>query len=319
MRRPFTSLSVGLVVALALPGVARADETPAQRADRLFNEGNALANAGDFAAACPRYDESNRLDRAIGTEFNLADCYQNVGKTATALSLFRSVEDTAKTAGKVERQNSAHQRAEALEKLVPRLRVTFPASGEVPGLEVSCDAKRIEHDDLGRGLAFDPGTHTVTAKAPARLPWSQTLQLVAGQTTVVAVPELAVDPNAVPPVVVRRGGTQRTLALITGGVGLAGLAVGTAFGVLSISDHSTASKACPSFVCTAASGGVSDWQNAMTAGNVSTAGFIVGGVVLAAGVTLFLTAPKDATREASVAIRPAVGPGTGSLTVLGSF
>ena len=310
---------VGLLALGALSGIARADEPPAQQAERLFNEGNALANSGDFASACPRYEESNRLDRAIGTEFNLADCYQNVGKTATALALFRAVEETAKTAGKVERQNTAHQRAEALEKLVPRVRVTIPL--DVPGLEVSFDDKPIGHDDLGRPLPFDPGAHTVSAKALARLAWRQSVPLVAGQTVVVEVPELAVDPSVVTPVLVRRGGTQRTVALITGGVGLAGLAVGTAFGILAIGEHNTAFSACPapSTGCTQASGGVGDWQNAVTAGNVSTAGFIVGGVVLAAGVTLFLTAPKGTSREAGVALRPEVGPGAGSLTLRGTW
>jgi hypothetical protein len=306
-----------------MEGVARADETTAQQAERLFNEGNVLANSGNFASACPRYEESNRLDRAIGTEFNLADCYQNVGKTATALALFRSVEETAKAAGKVERQNTAHQRAEALDKLVARIRVTIPL--DVPGLEVSCDDKPFERGDLGRPLPFDPGAHTVSATALARLPWRQSVQLVAGQTVEVAVPELLADPSVVTPVLVRRGGTQRTVALVTGGVGLAGVAVGAAFGILAIGDHSTAHNLCgsptsngpPASGCS--STGVTDWSNAVTAGNVSTAGFIVGGVALAAGVTLFLTAPKGMSRESGLLLRPEVGPGAGSLSLRGTW
>jgi outer membrane protein assembly factor BamD (BamD/ComL family) len=64
-----------LVLAASSPSSeARADETPAHAAERLFNEGNALADVGNFAAACERYSESNRLEPAIGTQFNLADC-----------------------------------------------------------------------------------------------------------------------------------------------------------------------------------------------------------------------------------------------------
>ena len=49
-------------------------------------------------------------------------------------------------------------------------------------------------------------------------------------------------------------------------------------------------------------------ESAIRNGNVSTVGFIAGGVLLAGGAVLWFTAPKG-----NVAITPAVGPGAASL------
>jgi hypothetical protein len=56
-----------------------------------------------------------------------------------------------------------------------------------------------------------------------------------------------------------------------------------------------------------------------TSRHVSTAGFILGGIGVAAGAVLFATAPKGAPRRASGA--PSIAPfiGVGSAGVSGSF
>lgn len=47
-----------------------------------------LVQKGDWAAACPKFEESERLDPGIGTLYHLADCYEHVGRLATAWGLF---------------------------------------------------------------------------------------------------------------------------------------------------------------------------------------------------------------------------------------
>lgn len=100
------------------------------------------------------------------------------------------------------------------------------------------------------------------------------------------------------------GGTFRVLAWSSLGVAAAGLTVGTIFAIESKSDHDSANAACPGTQCTNATA-VSNAHDAVTAGNLATAAFVVGGVALAAGVTLWLTAPS--------ATAPAVGVGPGSI------
>ena len=53
-------------------------------AEHLFQEARVLVERGDYAAACPKLEASQKLEPAVGTQFNLADCYEHVGRTASA-------------------------------------------------------------------------------------------------------------------------------------------------------------------------------------------------------------------------------------------
>jgi hypothetical protein len=59
---------------------------------------------------------------------------------------------------------------------------------------------------------------------------------------------------------------------------------------------------------------VSAWSSAVSAGNASTVGFIVGGVGAAGAAVLWFTAPG-----ASAAASPQVGVGPGMLEVRGAW
>ena len=71
-----------LVVAVAIPlaGPAAFADTP--DADTLFRQGRASAEAGDYPHACVAFTESFRLEPALGTLLNLADCEEHVGRVA---------------------------------------------------------------------------------------------------------------------------------------------------------------------------------------------------------------------------------------------
>jgi hypothetical protein len=95
-------------------------------------------------------------------------------------------------------------------------------------------------------------------------------------------------------------------------VGVAGLAVGGIFAGLAASSYGTAQKECPSHTgCS--SQAMSDRSSATTLGAVSTVGFIAGGVLLAGGLTLFLTAPKNVTPAVGLQLMP------GGLALTGGF
>lgn len=99
-------------------------------------------------------------------------------------------------------------------------------------------------------------------------------------------------------------------------MGLAGLTVGTIFGLQSKSKHDSAADYCDdaSNVCTDREG-VSLRSDAIHAGNISTVGFIVGAAGIAGAAVLWFTAKPT---EASA---PAVGFGfgPGSVAVCGAF
>jgi hypothetical protein len=304
MRRLLTGATI--VVALARASIARADDITT--ADALFAEANKLAAAGNYGAACPKLAESQRLEPAVGTQFNLADCYEHLGRTATAFALFTDVAHIARAAGKFERERLAKERAAALEPNLPRVRITVVAPA--PGLELNIDDLSIARDRWSEGagqegIPIDPGDHRISATAPSRTGWERPLVATASATTNITVPEL-VDPTPRAPVDGSRprppaqtSSTQRTIAIAVGGAGLAGIAVGAIAGAIAISSRSSAQDACPEatyhFRCPTTQG-TDDWNAATAAGNVSTLGFVIGGVALAGAAVLWLTAPSSKAR-----------------------
>lgn len=297
------SVRAGLASALVVIGTlssapAHADES-APSAESLFQEARALVEKGDYAAACPKLEASQKLEPAVGTQFNLADCLEHVDRAASAYALFNQVARIARSAGKFEREKSAKERAAALEPKLARVRLEVKAPA--PGLEVRIDDVVVEKAAWAEPLPIDPGEHRVRASAPSHQTWEGTIFGQPSQLVLVNVPEL-VDSTvrvASPPVVVEASSSQRTIALVTGAVGVAGVLVGSVAGVIALSNRSTAEGECPkdlySFRCPTEAG-TSAWNTASTAGNVSTVSFIAGGVFLAGAALLWFTAPASRMR-----------------------
>jgi hypothetical protein len=89
--------------------------------------------------------------------------------------------------------------------------------------------------------------------------------------------------------------TQRTLGLVSGGVGIAGLVTGAIFGVISISAHSSVVGRCPTYPrCSTSDRTVLDDTNAKAenTGTISTVAVIAGLALLAGGALLYFTAPS---------------------------
>jgi hypothetical protein len=100
-------------------------------------------------------------------------------------------------------------------------------------------------------------------------------------------------------------GTQKILALTAAGIGLVGLGIGTAYGLKSIAKHDEASQACP-HDCSDQNG-VELWNEAQTAGDIATVGFVVGAAGLVGGAVLWFTAkPESSSTKAQLAIGPRV-------------
>src|SRR5215472_5283138 len=138
VRRIGRTIAAGVSVFVVATGLARwahgGDNAAA--AEALFSEGTRLFAAGDLQAACPKFEESKRLEPGIGVTLYLADCYEKTGRLAKAWAEFRDAQYAAARRGDP-RANVALERANKLEQRLPRIKVEVPppASG-VPGLEV---------------------------------------------------------------------------------------------------------------------------------------------------------------------------------------
>ena len=144
----------------------------------------------DYARACPMLAQSQRLDPGIGTQFNLADCYEHVGKTASAWALFLEVESETKANGETARASAAHSRAEALAPKLSHVVIAVPTT-HARGLVVKKDGAVVGAMQWGIALPIDPGPHTIRVSAPGRKPWESTLVVLPdGLTVALPIPDL---------------------------------------------------------------------------------------------------------------------------------
>ncbi len=102
-RRSLGSARIGgclaVLACLALAPRAHADDKKAVAQD-LFDRAMALTKQGNFVEACPKLEESQKLDAQIGTLYYLADCQEHTGKLASAWANFTDAADRAESAGK---------------------------------------------------------------------------------------------------------------------------------------------------------------------------------------------------------------------------
>jgi hypothetical protein len=318
----FSRLTAALVLAaITLSGSARAETSDAVAAQALFDQARALMASGKADQACPKFAESQRLDPGVGTLLNLAACYETSGRPASAWSTFLEAESAARAANNAEGVRVSRERAAALAPKLTKLRVTV-AEPALEGLEVRRDGRLVGREQWGLEIPVDPGKHTLSASAPAHLPWQTELEArEPGRSVSVEVPALErssaeqtassashttpVAPNdtshlsVITPNQQHRGiGTQRWLAIGAGVIGVAGVTIGTVFGLKSMSKHDEAEKHCDGADCRDTTG-VGLRSDAREAGNLSTLGFVLGGIGLAGGAVLWFTASSHPTEPST--------------------
>lgn len=300
-------LAATATLVLVLAGGPRpASAEPTKAGDRaasrtLFYEARALMKEGDYAGACPKLEESLRLGHGIGTEYNLADCNEKIGKLAEAWSGFSSVAAAAKARGQTQREKVARDRAKALEPRLPKLAADDPSPAPPPD-------RKAKRDDAARPAV---------------------------PRTVIAPPTTPDDPDepdepeherlsSFSEPMVERGATQRTVGWIVSAVGVVGLGVGAGFGIDSLQKRDRANERCAGDLCDRR--GVSLRDKAIQSGDVATVATIAGGAALLGGVVLLLTAPRDrshteapTTALSSLRAAPHVAADGGGVSLGGVF
>ena len=292
-------------------------------AEALFDEGLSLMQKGDIAAACIKLEQSQSIDRGIGTMLYLAECYEKSGRSASAWALFRQAASEAAAAGESERAEAGRRRAERLTPLLSKLtlNVTAPAPA---GLELKRNGTVVPSALWGVATPVDPGEQRVDARAPGYEPWSAIVQVSnkPGDQAVLVVPALVPAPAGATPMVEaptapadatesetaapaaatapaqvdasarRRGDTQRTVGLVLGGAGIVAVGVGAVFGLQAISKEDDAQARCPNSGRCADEKGVALSADAHDAAGLANV-FVIGGAALAAaGVVVYLIAPR---------------------------
>ena len=305
--------------------------TDSAMAESLFNEALSLLAKQKPAEACPKLEASQRLDPGVGTLLYLADCYQAVGRTASAWATFRDAAYLAKDR-KDDREKIAIESARSLE---PKLSYLTVEVTPVPGvlLEIQQDGKVMSDALWNSAIPVDPGPHTVAASAPGKQPWSTSVTIVEGaQREHVVVPPLedqaieqtvlaAPTPPPAEPATMFEGNTQKTLGWVLLGVGSAGLVTSGVLALLARGDNSDADAECRpdnAQLCNPAGVELAESAQAKATWAGVTAG--VGLAALGAGVTLLLTAPPSSGEHGrDLALAARWNPGGGNISFTGAW
>ncbi len=319
------------VVTLALiASVAMADPASKKRADKLFEDGRKyLANA-EYSLACTAFEQSQSADPAIGTQLNIALCYEKWGKLATAYAVYLDTERAAREL-KDKRSTVARRQADALEPKLARLRVTLP-DGVDPYAIYLLDAKEIDAAKLASELVLDVGAHVIEARVAGMPPSKNEITLKAGQRAKLEleVPVAQVKPQPPEPVAVQPAPTPaqpapqstRSGPMLFGGIGLA-VAGAAAMGVASYialdarSDYDAVKERCPDSMCPS----LADFEatrDARDRARTMTWVFAGGAAVAVVGTILIVTSKRSAPRE-SISVTPIVGDNAAGIAIGGAL
>jgi hypothetical protein len=239
------------------------------------------------------------------------------------------------------------QRLDELERAQPT--VVFDAKDSVGNdvsiVRVTIDGHALTEKLDGRALAVDPGAHVFAFEVAGQPIVTRRIVLHEGEksrrehilvetappTPVTVIPQSS--PSATPitapqqpletPVDSGPSG-RKPLGIVLGGAGIAGIAVGSIFGVLTIVSSNNSKSECLSPTnCTDRTAALSDHSTAVTDGTISNIGFIAGGALLAAGLVLWLTAPSGTEASpvpvVSVRVSPTLDPKAAGISLMGEF
>jgi len=326
MKPAMRALACAALLSTVAPNLhAQAEDQATARA--LFDEGRKLMKANQFAAACPKFEAAHKLYGSAGILLNLADCYEKIGRTASAWSEFGEAASVAARSNRPDDADEARRRQAALEPALDRLSIRVAHAA--PGLVVKRDGVPLSSAAWGTMLPVDPGAHEITAEAAGYETWSSSITLSKpGQTASVDVPELRAVPSAAAPspattpgeaaanadrvaVNVRSGSTSSgsrvvPWVLVGGGAAIAGGGL-----VLMLIESGKASTARDNHDPAA-------FDSAQTPWTIGLVGAIAGGLGVAGGAILLATS-HGSSRESATRISPWIAASGAGVRVGGSF
>ena len=297
------SLTLATFFSLTLAGLAQAEPTATQKAtaETLFQRGVSLAESGRVADACTQFDASLQIDPTIGTLFRLADCYDRIGKTASAWALFAEAQARSRATEQAARERMAAERVANLQLRLSRVSFSVPDSA-LPGLELRMNDVVVPRASWGVEVPVDPGPQRLHLSAPGHRAWVSTITVETGPSTrQLTLPKLTPEtvkaaPSPQPPVAssattkaADTGPYPAWLGYALGGVGLASVGVAGVLGYRAYDLNQQSLDECSranANACTRQGDSLRD--DARGAGVLSTAFAVAGGALLAGGVTLTL-------------------------------
>lgn len=298
-------------------GVVQAEEdtaTETAAARTMAVDGLKLAQAGKCDEAVPKLERAEKLHHSAIVLSRLGECEVALGRLVEGTEMLRKVLREPMPANPTPALSKAYERAQTvLDAAKPRISgLTVSVPSPPADLRLTVDGQLIANTLVDSELPADPGDHVVEASAPGFLRATAKVTLGSADKKTVTL-KLDADPNAPPPAPASTNPDvvapvplaappqtvanasapppqpppppNRTAAYVSWGVGLVGVGVGTAFGVMTLKDKHNLQcdgNSCPSSQRDAV-------DSAKRSGNISTIAFGVGGAGLVLGTILYFS------------------------------
>jgi hypothetical protein len=316
---------------LAFAATSFADQRDPVAAEALFRQARQAFKKGDLATACPKFAESHRLDPAVGTLVNLAQCEQKSGMLASAWQHWREASEQLPAGD--ERIAIAKHAIEELEPRVPHLTIAL-APGAPKGTKVLRKGVELGPASLGSPLPVDPGELEIEVRAPGHASRRYTVKMSESgddklvvepgepepvappAATTSTKPAIAPEQPLPPP---KRDATIRSIGYVVGGAGLVGLGVGVVFSLQAKSKDDKSLKYCDGSTCNDPAG-MDLTEQSQSAARIAAIAYVAGGALTVGGLVMILVGSKEEPPNArSVSLRPSLGPGHAGLNIGGRW
>jgi hypothetical protein len=329
MRRWLSLVGLFVVMVLALPANAQSKKVR-DEARELAKAGIAALEAGKYSEALDKLRDAEKHFHAPTHLLYIARAHVGLNELVTAHRTYvevlgEEIPNYAPPAFHEAKRAAAKEARELLSRVASlRIRVVGVAPRRV---SVSIDGEAVAARRLDHPVAVEPGLHEVSAQAPGADPVSESQSAEVGSTKTVTLTLVvgksdtsAADPEASES---GEGGDSDTAdglavgAAVGLGVGGACLVAGIVTGVMTLSQASDIKDQCTGNVCPPAQ--EAEAEDAKVLGNVSTAMFVVGGVLSATGISLLVASLTTAPQGAQDARAPRLHLGPGGFALSGAF
>jgi hypothetical protein len=297
-----------------------------------------LLQQGRYAEALDRFQRAESLVHAPTHLLYIARTQVKLGQLIEASETYLKITHEVLPADAprpfVDAQASAAQEAKELEARIPTLLIRVEGAGALDAT-VTMDGAALPPAMIGMAAPVNPGSHALRAVGKDGTSAELRVKLAPGSHETAVLQLRANEPS--PPPSTAPGaattpapggetpspeggmGLGTVLGWIGVGVGVAGLAVGTAFVAINRTKRTDANDLCPNGRCPPDDKPKiqSLDQQADDASTGAWIGYVAGGALVATGLVLLFTSGGAKKRDASRGLRPWIGPGAGG--VAGEF
>ena len=299
-----------------------------ETARALYKEGKALREQGQVREAREKLKAAHALGQTPITGMELAKAHAALGELVEAREACLGIARIPVAADETDRSAAARaeaaQLAELLKPRIPAVVIRVPGGHAVPTVVV--DGQPIPVAALGQQRKVNPGRHDITATFADGRQSRVLVELREGETAEVNVPlpppgapvvgtvpppaSTSSPPEATAaPRAVRRGGLP-AYGWAGFSIAIAGLAVGSVTGMLSMSKSKDLENSCPDHQCPPQSH--ADLDDAKKLGTISNVAFGAGAIGLILGITGAVVG-TDKPAPTSAFVSPWIGPGSAGL------